>query len=195
MMSIYKRLAWSLFYSAALLLTTNCSALADPFVTYKVADEGDGFKYNLSVVNPAGNPQFFVSGLIVLNGFSVFQLDATSAIGAPTDWGFLPPLPPFADNLAYFSNVDTADVQPGATLENFTFKSPTNPGDICPCGDFRVVLIDRVKGTLDPINAQPVPESSSILLLGLGLAGLAGRLRLGKSLVKHKLCLTIGRSG
>src|ERR1700730_1297284 len=123
-MVIYRRLTVGALF--LLVLTLGFQAWAAPMVLFSVDDLGGGFfQYDLTVSNNAGTEP--LSGLLVLNGGSVFGLDATSIIGAPqdiggnpaADWSFFAPLPPFVDILSYFSLDTAGDVPINGVLGGF----------------------------------------------------------------------------
>lgn len=155
------------------------SLVASPLVTFTatpISSPAGFYRYALQLIVPAEDPQFVVSGLIVLSAYTVFGLDGSSNILAPPQWGFIPPSPPFADDLTYFSTVASADVGPG-TLGGFIFDSPTTP--TYDSSQFQVVLIETTLGLQDPISPQYVPEPSSLWHVATALigAGMFGRRR------------------
>src|SRR5262245_40532636 len=85
---------------------------------------GGSFQYNLTLNNPFGEP---LSGLNLLRGNSALGLNATSIVGAPTGWDFFLPLPPFVDELNYFSLSSATDVSVGGSLSGFFFQTTINP--------------------------------------------------------------------
>ena len=157
---------------AVLLLTLGMGAWAGPMVQFGVQDIGGGFfQYNLTLNNQGGTEP--LSGLLVLNGGSVFALDSSSNIGAPqdvggnpaADWSFLSPFPPFVDILSYFSLDPAADVPVNASLGGFFFQSSTSPFALSS-GDFAVVGIGAITASQIPLgDALFVPEPASVLLL------------------------------
>jgi len=144
-------------------------AEAMPFVTFSAVDLGEGvFEYDLTLSNSGGGEA--LSGLIVLNGNSVFGLDETSVIGAPDGWSFFPPLFPVVDPLFYFSGGSATDVAIDGSLMGFSFESTKDPASIAG-GDFAVVGIGAILGRQIPLGtAQAVPEPTSLLLVVVGLA-------------------------
>ena len=177
-----------------LTLTASTQSWAGPIVLFTVDDLGAGvFQYNLIVDNTGGSEP--LSGLTLLKGNSVFGLDDTSVIGAPenvggnpaADWSFLAPLPPLVDELNYFSLAPSADVLIDGSLRGFFFLSTTNPSTISR-NDFAVEGIGAITASqIDLGNAQLVPEPSTLVLLGSGLAGLISlrRKRLFKKRCGH----------
>jgi hypothetical protein len=161
-----------------LALTLGSQAWASPMVFFGVDDLGGGFfQYNLSIDNSDGSEP--LSGLLVLNGGSVFGLDPSSAVGAPQDiggnpaanWSFIAPFPPFVDILSYFSLDPAGDVPINGVLAGFFFQSMENPNNLSN-DDFAVVGIGANSGGEIPLgNAQFVDEPSSLSLLCFGVVG------------------------
>ena len=161
----------------ALVLLLSSQAWAAPTVLFGVDDLGGGlFQYNLTLENNGGSEP--LSGLLVLNGGSVFGLDVTSVIGAPqdiggnpaADWSFIAPFPPFVDPLSYFSMDPAGDVPINGLLGGFFFQSMESPANLSN-DDFTVVGIGAISANEIPMgNAQFVPEPSGVLLFLFGLA-------------------------
>src|SRR5262245_22610179 len=100
------------FATAAVLLVVASWASADPFVHVTASDIGGGmFQYDLVLDNTTGSEP--LQGLDILHAFSVFGLDESSLVGAPTGWDFFLPLPPELDDLDYFSLDPSTDVPVG----------------------------------------------------------------------------------
>jgi len=69
---------------ALVMLTLGSPAWATPMVTFTAAGLAGGvFRYDLTLSNQGGSEP--LSGLLVLNGGSVFVLDNTSVIRAPAE--------------------------------------------------------------------------------------------------------------
>src|SRR5260370_12031496 len=78
---------------AVVLILTICPSINAATVTLSMTNGGGGlFQY-----------AFTINGLLVEGGNTVFGLDLSSTISAPTGWDFLTPLPPFAYLSPYFS--------------------------------------------------------------------------------------------
>ena len=154
------------------LLVAASSASALPIVSYGVVPLGGGlFRYDLSVDNDDGGEG--LSGLNVLHGNSVFGLTSGSSIASPSGWSSFAPLPPFVDDVNWFSLTPAGDIAVDGSLAGFSFVSSTDP-DTLAGNDFAVEGIGADSATqIDLGIAQLVPEPSVALLLGLGLAGLA----------------------
>ena len=146
------------------------SALAAPSVTFTTTPLGGGlFQYNLSL-NDAGGAEPF-SGLDILNANTVFGLTSGSTIGAPAGWSFFAPLPPFVDELDFFSLSGASDVAVGASLGGFTFVSATDPASIG--WTFAVEAIGGTSSSQIPLpGAVYVPEPATGVLLSGALAAL-----------------------
>lgn len=145
-------------------------------VLFSAADLGGGlFRYDLAVDNTGGLEP--ICGLTIVNGNSVFGLDATGLIGAPPDWDFLAPDPPFVDALDYFSLDPAADVPVDGILSGFFFQSARNPATLAG-GDFAVELFGcDTQSVVFSGPAQLVPEPGALALFGPGLLGLLGYAR------------------
>jgi hypothetical protein len=154
----------------AALLGASSAASALPMVTYTFADLGGGlYQYDLTVHNTGGAAD--LSGLNVLHGGSVFGLDGSSTIGEPSGWASFAPLPPFADDLVYFSLSAASDVPVDGSLGGFSFRSTTDP-DSLTGDDFAVEGIDADEATqIDLGVALYLPEASLGLLLAAALLG------------------------
>lgn len=158
---------------------------AAPFVTYSASDLGGGmFEYDLTIHNDggAGPENGPVIGLLVLHGDTVFGLDDTSPITAPTDWGFFAPLPGLVDSLDFFSLAASADVPVDDVLTGFSFKSATDPASLA--GDnfaVEAVAFDADGNAVQvPMGNASVPEPGSLILLaGSVLALIAVRKQTG----------------
>ncbi len=171
-MSTCRQLTGPWLYAFVLTLMLCRHASGAPSVLFSVNDLGGGvFQYNLFVDNRGGSEP--LSGLNVLNGNSVFDLDASSVIGPPPNWSFLPPLPPLIDDLDFFSVQSSADVQMGGVLGGFFFQSTLDPSVVRSSG-FAVEGIGERSASQIPLgNAQLVPEPSSVLFLSVGITGVA----------------------
>jgi len=108
--------------------------------------------------------------LNIFNANSVFGLDDFSVIGAPADWSFFAPFPPFVDELNYFSLNPAADVPVGGSLGDFFFQSTTNPNTL----NADVFKLFRDYDLIDASGKQIIPEPSTYLLFTVGLLGLIG---------------------
>lgn len=156
------------------LLAIAPAASALPIVYYDAAAMGGGlFQYLLFVDNDDGGEA--LAGLNVLHGNSVFGLDGDSAIGAPPGWSSFAPLPPFVDDVNYFSLTPGSDIAVDGSLGGFSFVSTTDP-DTLTGDDFAVEGIGASTASqIDLGIAQLVPEPLVALLLALGLLGLGCR--------------------
>lgn len=162
-MPIRREIAAAWLCAMALLLMS--SARAAPMVLFSVDDVGAGlFQYNLIVDNSTGGEP--LSGLLVLNGNSLFGLDDTSEIGAPqnvaenpaANWSFFAPLPAFSDILFYFSLDPAADIPTGGSLAGFFFRSTLDPLAVTS-GGFAVEAIGAIFGNEIPLsNARFISE-------------------------------------
>jgi hypothetical protein len=181
-MFIYRGLISGIVY--AFVLSLSLEGQAGPMVLFGVEDLGGGFfQYDLTLNNNGGVEP--LSGLLVVNGGSVFGLDASSNIGAPqnvggnplADWSFISPFPPFVDILSYFSLDSAGDVPINGSLGAFFFQSSTNPSALSS-GDFAVIGIGGITGNQIPLgNALFAPEPSSLLLAILALVWVVGSVR------------------
>ncbi len=164
-MRTWRRMFVALVVAVPLLAASG--ALAVPIVQYSATDLGGGlFEYQLTVVNDDGSEG--LSGLNVLHGGSVFGLDGSSVIGAPSGWQFFEPLPPLIDDLNYFSLSPGDDIPVDGTLGGFSFRSTTDPDTLAP-GDFEVEGIGSDSATQIPLG-DALPEPLSGLLLAVALA-------------------------
>jgi hypothetical protein len=159
--------------AALAILAIASPASAVPLVTFTTTDLGGGvFQYDLTLDNDAGPEPF--SGLNILNANSVFGLDGGSSISAPSGWSFFAPLPPWVDELNFFSLATGSDVAVNASLAGFSFQSSTDPDTIG--GTFAVEAIGGTSSSQIPLaGAVYVPEPSTLALLAIGL--LAGIVR------------------
>ena len=156
----------------ALLLASSALASEVDYITNSL---GNGFfNYALTLVNSGGAEP--LSGLLVVNGNSVFGLDPSATIGAPAGWSFFPPLPPAFDRLSYFSTSSSFDVPtsgPGSSLPGFSFQSTLDPSNLGSSG-FAVIGIGATSGDEIALpNARLVPEPSALPAIVLVLAALA----------------------
>jgi hypothetical protein len=158
------------FYSLVVFLALCSIARASAFATYSTASLGGGlFQYDFAINNASGTIP--TSGLLIEGGNSLFALDTSSAIGAPAGWEFLSPLPPFDDLLSYFSLSPATDIPVGASLDGFTFQSPTNPETLI-----------EVDGILVGSNSSQIPfritpEPATLYPLGTVLIGVGMKIK------------------
>jgi hypothetical protein len=169
---------------ALLSIALNASAIPMVFFNVQTLDE-DLFRYDLTVDNTGGGEP--LSGLLILEAGSVFGVDASTEIGPPPDWSFLPPFPPFINILSYFSLTPAADVPLGGSLSGFSFQSTTDPEPLKANG-FAVVGIGAISASQIALpNARFVPEPSTLLLLVATLTAWVARRRIGSRVVRN-LC-------
>jgi hypothetical protein len=165
------RTSASMFCGLALLAP---AASALPIVSYSASALGGGlFQYQLVLNNSGGGEA--LAGLNVLHGHSVFSLDGDSTIGAPPGWSSFSPLPPFVDDLNYFSLTPSSDIAVNGSLAGFSFVSTTDP-DTLTGDDFHVEGIGASTASqIDLGIAQLVPEPSVAVMLALGLLAIGSR--------------------
>ena len=156
-------------------------------VTFSATPVGGGFfQYSLTLIN-TGKPHQPIAGLNILNGNSVFGLTPSSIITAPSNWSFFSPDPSIgANELNYFSLSAMADVSVGGSLGGFSFLSMTNPGTISG-SQFAFDLVPQSGPNCCTGTAEPVPEPSTILLLGTGLTAVAAAVRGRRKTGKNKV--------
>jgi hypothetical protein len=147
------------------------AAWAAPLVTFTTTDLGGGlYQYDLTLDNTGGPEP--LSGLNILDAYSVFGLTGSSTIGAPAGWSFFAPLPPLVDELNFFSLDSGDDVAMDGDLSGFSFQTTTSPGSIG-----YAVGVEAIGGMsssqISLEDAVLVPEPASALLVGAGLAALA----------------------
>lgn len=163
---------WLLAAVAVVALSSRAEAW--PIVLVDVTDLGGGvWNYALTIDNTTGPEP--IMGLNVLHGDTVFGLNELSNIVAPAGWDFFPP-DEFVDDLFFFSLDPGDDVGVGDTLDGFSFDSLTDPGDLT-FGDFDVDLVGGETFQQLPIGDIYLPEPSSLLLFGSGVAAMAARVR------------------
>ncbi len=164
--------------AAAIVLAAGLSALADPVVTYTTAPLlGGFFEYDMTVMNVGGTQP--LSGLLVLNGSTAFDLGPGSTIGTPSGWSSALTAGP----LAYMSPSMSTDIPIGGTLSGFSFQSDTDPSTLVS-GDFAVVGIgSNTSAEIDLGDAQRVPEadiSIAEIIMAVGVSLIIRRVQLSR---------------
>lgn len=169
-MAASRRILVNSFF-AACLIGIGGQAWGAPMVFFNALDQGGGlFQYNLSLDNRSGGVT--LAGLNVLNANSVFGVDPSTVIGAPADWSFIAPFPPFVDDLDYLALTTSANVLPGAFMTGFSFQSTLDPSVVRFSG-FAVEAIDAsTSSQIQLAAAQFVPEPPALPLWAAGCAGL-----------------------
>jgi hypothetical protein len=168
---------WLRIWAFALLLTFTMGQPTRAELIYTVEDVGGGlFQYNFTLINRGfinpftGMPEP-LSGLNFIHAQSEFGLDETSTINAPAGWDFFAPLPPFIDELNYFSLSAASDIPIGDSLEGFSFQSTVGTTIYTPvtfpCDDYDVI------GIISNGQLICVPEPASLILLLLGTGFIA----------------------
>ena len=150
---------------AALALAMACSAGAVS-VTYSTTSLGGGlFDYDFQVNNSGGSIP--IAGLLVEAGNTEFALDSSSTITAPPGWDFISPLPPFDDELSYFSLTSATDIPIGGSLGGLDFVSSTDPSTI---SEVDVILVGS-DSSQTPYTI--IPEPIGLSCLGAAAIGVA----------------------
>jgi len=99
-------------------------------------------------------------------------------IAAPTGWTFV-----FTDFLTFVkwpSGDPTYDIVPGGHQDGFGFKSYAPPGIVAYDVEGSDAFGFPTGTTYESTTIGPIPEPGTFLLLGVGLAGLAGYIRFRK---------------
>jgi hypothetical protein len=158
---------------ALLSILTAVSAAAVPTLVIDSTNLGGGiWQYDLTLVNDGGSEP--LSGLNLVNAYSIFGLDDTSTITAPAGWDYFAPLPPTVDELNWFSLSAASDIDVGDSLGGFSFESTTDPGAV----NFNTLEADAIGGTSsEQIPLVITPEPATGLLVAVALAAQAIRRR------------------
>ena len=137
---------------------------------------GSEWLYEMTLHNPGGAEP--LSGLNLLEAFTIFGLDDTSTIIAPSGWDFFAPLPPFVDELNYFSLSEASDVPIDGSLGGFSFLSSRDPDTLA----WSSLSADAIGGTSSTqIPLLITPEPTTALLVAAGLAAQAAARRKQRS--------------
>jgi hypothetical protein len=154
----------------ALILAT-CRPGQGGYTVSTVNLGGGLFQYNLTVQNTdlinlaTGSPEP-LSGVNLLNGNSVFGLDASSVINAPAGWFYFAPDPgpPLVDELDFFSLSPATDIPIGGQLGGFSFESMADPATL-PSNAFAQDYIGGITG--EQIPGIPEPASWILAISGI----------------------------
>ncbi|MGH7897724.1 MAG: hypothetical protein ACREQQ_07220 [Candidatus Binatia bacterium] len=159
------RALWLGAVLAPVLIATS-QASATPALLIDPSYLGGGvWQYDLTLDNSGGLEP--LSGLNILDAYTIFGLDDTSTITAPSGWSYFAPLPPSVDELHYFSLSGASDVAEDTSLGGFSFESTTDPNTI----DWNAVVADAIGGTSSSQTPLLVlPEPATALLFAAGLA-------------------------
>lgn len=143
------------------LAVVSCATVWANVLNVTTTKLGQGmWEYDLTLTDPYPFP---LSGLNILQGYTVFGLDSTSTITVPPGWGFFPPIPNVVDELSGLSFSFDSDAQPGIPLSGFSFDSTTDPATLT--GPIRFDLINGITG-----DQVPEPETMPTVLMCLAVA-------------------------
>jgi hypothetical protein len=159
---------------ALLTVLAAVSAAAVPTLVIESTNLGGGvWQYDLTLVNDGGSEP--LSGLNLVNAYSIFGLDDTSTITAPAGWDYFAPLPPTVDELNWFSLSAASDIDVGDSLGGFSFESTTDPGTV----NVDTLEADAIGGnSSQQVPLVITPEPATGLLVAAALAAHAiGRRR------------------
>jgi len=160
----------------SLLLATSAASAA-PTLVINTTDLGGGnWQYDMTLSNTGGTEP--LSGLNLLSANTIFGLDDTSTITAPSGWDYFAPLPPSVDELNYFSLSSASDVDVDDSLSGFSFESTTDPNTL----DWNSLEADAIGGTSSTqIPLIITPEPATGLLLAMALAAQAAARKPGRA--------------
>lgn len=166
-----KRNPW-LLALAVLLFGGASPGAAAPYLELISNDAiGPDYLYEMTLYNAGGTEP--LSGLNLLEAFTIFGLDDTSTITAPAGWDYFAPLPPTVDELNFFSLSGASDIPVDGSL-GFSFLSPRDPSTLA----WSTVSADAIGGTSSTqIPLIITPEPTTALLLAVGLAAQAATRR------------------
>ena len=175
-MSVRMR-SWGPWLAAAALLLGAPPGSAAPTLEIQVTGMiGPDYVYEMTLHNDGGSEP--LSGLNLLAAWTIFGLDDTSTIIAPSGWDYFAPLPPTVDELNYFSLSAGDDIPVGDSLGGFSFLSPTDPYTI----DWSALEADAIGGTSSTqVPLIITPEPTTGVLVAAALAVHAAIRRRGRS--------------